>query len=234
MKGIGHPDRARAPLGDDGVDEVGPISGNVGDLGAALFAEQVEELVDRGAGASRCCPHQPAGVVVDDDHQVPVSLLVGDLIDPDPPQPGQPVVLGLDVVPDSGDDRPDRAPRDPHQLRRGALRGPRGQPGDLVIEGQRMTGVVASPWDMRHDDTMGRAAHPGRVGFHHRDRRAQIQRPPPPPPRPRVVARTAASTPPAPAPLPAHRPRVSDQHQRVLVVLDPLDHRLLDPEQTPP
>jgi len=27
---------------------------------------------------------------------------------------------------------------------------------------------------------------------------------------------------------------MSDQHLRVLVELDPLDHRLLDPKQTPP
>ena len=45
------------------------------------------------------------------------AVLVGDLIDPDPPQPGEAVVRGVDVGPHPGDDRPDCAPGDPHQLR---------------------------------------------------------------------------------------------------------------------
>lgn len=52
---IGHPDRGRAPLGDDGVDEVGAIGADLGDQLAALVAEEVEELVDGGAGDPQMC-----------------------------------------------------------------------------------------------------------------------------------------------------------------------------------
>jgi hypothetical protein len=46
----------------------------------------------------------------------------------------------------------------------------------------------------------------------------------------------AAASPadPAPPALPLGRPHVRDQKLGVLVELDPLDHRLLDPEHTPP
>jgi hypothetical protein len=39
--------------------------------------------------AARCGPHQPAGVVVDDDGQIALTLAVADLVDPDPAQPGE-------------------------------------------------------------------------------------------------------------------------------------------------
>jgi hypothetical protein len=58
-------------------------------------------------------PHQPAGVVVDHDHQVLVPALVGDLIDPDPLEPLEPVDAGVDVGHDPGDDVAHRAPPDP-------------------------------------------------------------------------------------------------------------------------
>jgi len=84
VEGIGHPDRVGAPSSHDGLDEVSSIGTDMGDLRAAVFAEKVEELTNGGAGASRRGPDQPAGVVVDDDHQVLVALLVADLVDPDP------------------------------------------------------------------------------------------------------------------------------------------------------
>src|SRR5659263_526744 len=48
----------------------------------------------RGTRTSRGGPHQPAGVMVDHDHQVLVALLVADLVDPDPAQVREPVGLG--------------------------------------------------------------------------------------------------------------------------------------------
>ena len=65
----GDPDRFRASGRDDGVDEVRPVSRDVGDLGAALGAEEVEELAHRGARASRRGPDEAACVMVDDHHQ---------------------------------------------------------------------------------------------------------------------------------------------------------------------
>ncbi len=122
MERIGDTDRARTPVGHDGIDEVSPIGADMGDLGATLGSEEIEELTHGRTGASRRSPHQPTGVVVDHDHQKLEPALVADLIDPDPPQPGQTVMLGLDVSPDPGDDRPHGAPRDPHQLGHRGLR----------------------------------------------------------------------------------------------------------------
>ena len=44
--------------------------------------EQIQELLDRLAVAAGSGPHQPAGVVVDHDGQVPMALSDRDLIDP--------------------------------------------------------------------------------------------------------------------------------------------------------
>jgi len=84
MERIRHPRRRGTHLGDDGVNEVGSIGADMGDLSTPLRPEQVEELPHGGTVASRCGPHQPACVVVHDDHHVLVALLVRNLIDPDP------------------------------------------------------------------------------------------------------------------------------------------------------
>ena len=39
------------------------------------------------------CPHQPAGIVIDHAGEIPLSLAVGDFVDPDAAQPGQQVGL---------------------------------------------------------------------------------------------------------------------------------------------
>jgi len=62
----------------------------VGDLGGSFRAESVEERSQRGFVTARRGPYQRAAVVVDDDGQVAVVVLVGDLIDPDPTQPREP------------------------------------------------------------------------------------------------------------------------------------------------
>jgi pimeloyl-ACP methyl ester carboxylesterase len=51
--------------------------------------------------------------VIDHDGEVVTATLVGDLVDPDPGQPVQAVTERVDVGPDPGNDRPDRAPRNP-------------------------------------------------------------------------------------------------------------------------
>jgi len=63
----------------------------VGQLGGPVGPEKVEELPQRVLVAAGRGPHQPAGVMVDEAGQVPLTLAVGDLIDPDPPQPAQQV-----------------------------------------------------------------------------------------------------------------------------------------------
>lgn len=78
------------------------------------------------------------------------------------------------------------------------------------------------------------APHPGRVGLELGTGRARVQPPPATPPRPDVVPRAAPPADPAPVALPLDRPHMSDQRARILIELDPLDYRLLAPEQTPP
>ena len=86
---------------------------SVSELGAALLAELIEEDVQRRVVASRSGPDQSAAVMVDHDDQIAVTTLVGDLIDPDAPQPFQSINAGFNIVVDPGDDRPDSAPGDP-------------------------------------------------------------------------------------------------------------------------
>ena len=137
MKRIGTADRGRAALGDHVGDPVRGVGGDMGDLRAPLGAQRVEKPPQGGGVAARCGPHQPAAVVVDHHRQVLVVALVGDLIDADPAQTGEPVDALLGVGPDPGHDRPDGAPGDPHQLAHRGFRTRHRQPGHRVIEGHR-------------------------------------------------------------------------------------------------
>ncbi len=105
-------------------------------------------------------PQQHTCFVVDDDGEVLVAALVGDLIDADPAQVREPVGLGLRVGDHPGHDRPDRAPGDPQQIPDRRLRAVRHQPRGGVIEGVGVTGAVPSPRDLRGNDPMLGAAHP--------------------------------------------------------------------------
>ena len=60
---------------------------------------------------------------------------VGDLIDPEPSQTGEPIVGGVDVGPHPGDDRPDGSPGNPHQLGDRGLGALRRQPQLLTSAG---------------------------------------------------------------------------------------------------
>ncbi len=88
---VGAAHRVRASLGDHVADPLRAVGADLGDQRAALRAEGVEERVQGGLVPAWRGPHQPAGVVVDHDRQIPVPALVGDLVDPDPAQPGEPV-----------------------------------------------------------------------------------------------------------------------------------------------
>ena len=70
-----------------GADPLGRVGADQADLGATLGAEQVEERLQGLAIMSCRGPHQSAGVVIDDHHQVLVAAPIGDLVDPDPRQP---------------------------------------------------------------------------------------------------------------------------------------------------
>jgi hypothetical protein len=141
---------------------------------------------------------------------------------------------GVDVGPHPGDDRPDGAPRDPHQLRHRVLGGLGRQPRDGLIEGIAVARVVTGPRHPFDDHPMLGAGHPRGVGLQHRPDRAQVQPTPPAAALAGVVTGTATTTYPAPAACPARGPHMSHQQLRVLVELDPLDDRLLDAQQATP
>ena len=84
MEGIDAAHRARAALRDLLVDVTRTIGRDVGDLGAALGAQLVEEPGQPSTVTARAGPHQVRGVMVDDHGQVLVVAAVGDFIDPDP------------------------------------------------------------------------------------------------------------------------------------------------------
>lgn len=53
------------------------------DRGGSLLTEGIEKLAQRGLVPARGSPHQPAGAVVNDDGQILVSALAGDLVNAD-------------------------------------------------------------------------------------------------------------------------------------------------------
>jgi len=122
MEGIRAAHRSRAAFGDDIGDPVRRVRGHVSDLRTALGAEQVEEPAQGGLVPARRGPDQPPTVMIDNDGQVAVALPVADLTDADPAQPREPVDPGHGVGGNPGDDRPDGAPGDAHQLHHRALR----------------------------------------------------------------------------------------------------------------
>ena len=233
---VGAPDRVRTALGDHGGDPVGGVRAHVCDQLAPLVAELVEEPSQRRGVAAGGGPHQPAGVVVDHDGQVAMTLLITDLVHAETAQPGEAVGRGQRVVADPAHDRPDGPPGDAHQIPHRALRAAHGQPGDLVVETVGVPSAVPRPRDGGHHHPVLGAAHPGGVGLHHHLHGAQVQRPPPAPPGARVIAGAAPPAHPAARPLRGNRPHVRHDGGlgRRLVELHPLHHSPLDPEQSAP
>ena len=75
--------RVRAALGDRPGDPLGVVAGHQLDLFAAVVAEQIQELLDGLAVPASVRPDQPAGVMVDDDREVPLPLANRDLVEPE-------------------------------------------------------------------------------------------------------------------------------------------------------
>ena len=55
----------------------------MGELRRAFRTQRVEEHLEGGVVAARAGPYESAAVMVNDDDQIPMSALVGDLVDPD-------------------------------------------------------------------------------------------------------------------------------------------------------
>ena len=169
------------------------------DPAGSFGAEEIEERLQGGLVMTVGGPHQPAAVVIDDDHQVLVAAPIGDLVDPDPHQPVERVPDGAGVGHDAAGDRPDGAPGDPHQLDHRRLRAVRDEPGDLIIERSRVPGAVTGPRHRGHRHPVLGTAHPWRVGLDEHADRAGIQRPPAAPSLTLVVTAATPITAPAAA-----------------------------------
>jgi hypothetical protein len=186
--------RARTALADRAGDPGGHVRRDQFDLLAALLAAGVEERLDRLAVAAGGRPHQPSCVVADDDGHVALAGAMADLVDPDPPQAGEEIDLTLGLGGDALADPADAAPGDPHELRHGGLGAVDGQPRDLVLERAGEPGLMACPGDRADHDPVTAAGHPGRVGLHERQRRAEVK----PAPSPAALAQVEPRRP-APA-----------------------------------
>ncbi len=169
-----------------------------------------------------------------------MAALIGDLVDPDPAQPGQRVGGGQVLRRHPGDDVPDGPPGDPHQARDRGLRARDGQPGDLVIEVPGMRGAVPCPRYGGHHHAVLRAGHPRRGGFQLGPDRAQVQRPPPAPSVSLVIARPLLPARRAAAGQPPDRPHVHGDAQLpaagvvTLVPVNALDHGIFAAEHLCP
>jgi hypothetical protein len=82
----------------------------------APVAEQPEEAPQGLTVAAGGAPHDRPGLVVGDGGQVAVMAAIGDLVDADADQAGEPVLVEL-IGGHPLDDRPDRMPADPQQPR---------------------------------------------------------------------------------------------------------------------
>jgi hypothetical protein len=238
---VGAQDGLRRAAGDHAADPVRAVGGDVGEFRGPAGSEAIEEGLQGLAVVSGRGPDEQPAVVVDDDDQVLMAAFIGDLVDSDAVQPGEPVggCLGLGGHP--GDDVPDGAPGDPHQLSDRGLRARGGQPGDLVIEEPGVSGAVPGPRHGGHHHPVLGAGDPRRGGFQLGPHRAQVQRPPPAPALPLVIAGALLPADPAPAGQPLARPHAHGHRQLpravpgfLLIPVHALDHGVLAAEHSSP
>jgi hypothetical protein len=233
MERVGAADRVRAARTHRARDPGGGVGRDVRDGRGSLRPEGVEELIHGLGIPAHPSPQQPAGVMVDDDGEVLVAFLIGNLIDPDPADPGQAVVDRVDVGPDPGHDRPDGAPGDPYQRRHRGLGGVGGQPGHLVVEVEGVPGPGPGPRDMAGHHPAAGAGHSRNLRLDPHHQHSGVQVPPPPPARAAVIPRAPAQAPAASQALPSYRPRMRDD-PAVTVQHDVFDHSIRQPEQPRP
>jgi hypothetical protein len=225
--------RTRQPIGDRPSNPRRHVTRHQLDLFAALFAELVEEALDRLAVTPGRGPHQPAAVVIDDHGQVALALAMRYLVDADPAQPVEQIGVLAGLGGAALADTADRAPRDAHQLRDRGLRGVDRQPHRLILKRLREPRAMPRPRHRAHHHAVATARDPRRVGLHERERRAEIQRPPTPAPVTEIKAWAASPTHTAPIALAPVRP---DRHDQLSLIADlhVLDDRSLQPQQPRP
>lgn len=173
--------RLRALLAHGAGDPLAHIAGDELELRFPLAAQLLEEAGDRLLVAPVGRPDQSAAVVVDDTGDVALALAIGELVDPDPAQPLQPVTAPRLLVSDHPlNDPAHRQPGEPHQLADRALRALRRQPRHLLLELARKPGALPRPGHPRDHDPVAPALDPRRLRLHERLRRPDVERPPTP------------------------------------------------------
>jgi hypothetical protein len=172
--------------------------------------------------------------MVNHHRQVPMAPLVGDLVDPDPGQPGEPVAGLLGIGRHPCHDPSHRRPRHPQQLAHRLLGAVDRQPRRGVVERPGMPGAMAGPGHGGHHHPVGGAADPGRVRFQPGAHRPKVQRPPAPPPLALVEAAAAPPAHSAAALGALAGPHRHHDRLGVLVELHSLDDRPLDTKQPGP
>ena len=223
MEGIGTTHCLGARLHHNLGDPLCCVGRHVGELFAAILPEEIEKAPQRRLVTTGSCPDEPTRVVVDNDGQVAVAALVADLVDADAAQPRQAVDLGVDVVLNPCDDRPNAAPGDPHELDHRRLRALNRQPGHLVVERPRVTSAVSCPRDLGRDHPVRSTAHSRNIGLEITAQLADVERSPTAATFTPVVA-TAPSTASPTAPSGALRGAHGDhEHPFGLVELDAFD-----------
>ena len=231
VEGVSAADRVRAAFGTTSAIQ-SAASADTCVKRAPVDAEGVEEAPQSGLVPTRGGPHQPAGVVVDDDSQVQwcacrrsrrcrsgAGRRTGRRSSRRRPRPGH--------------DRADGAPGDPHQLAHSGFRARHRQPRHGVVEDEGVPGVVPRPRHRDHRRAVGGALDPRRVGLQLHPHRAQIQRPPPAPARTAIVARRVPPAPTAAAPRTPPRPHMRDHHLTIRAILNELDRSITARLSTP-
>ncbi len=212
VEGVLAQHRLRGPLADDVVDPLRAVRGDLVELGASLRAEQVEEAAQRGLVAALARPHQPPGVVVDHAEQETPACAVGNLVDPDPVQPRQPVGAPSQLRDHPDHDRRHRPPRHPQQDRQRRERHMGGQPRRGVLETGAEPRPVPRPRHRDHRHPVLDAGHPRRLGLQIHPGGAQIHTPPAAPALATVITRTTPPAPPTPTPTRAGRTHPHHHH----------------------
>src|SRR5664279_3590431 len=176
--------------------------------------------------------------MIDHARQISVALTVRDLIDPDPAQPGQQVLLSALICDNPLHDARNGPPRHPHQLTHHALRRPRREPRAAVLERMREPGSGPCPRHRRYDHPTPLTFHPRRRRLQEHHHRAGIQRPPPTDPTTRGIPPASPTAPRAPRPRCTGRANRDHQHLLVgaLLTLEPkpINRRPFDTKDLPP